>query len=44
MTSGMGPDGRGWGAKEVEYDLGFGGPGKSVVINITRSIDVRIDG
>lgn len=26
MTSGMGPDGRGWGAKEVEYDLGFGGP------------------
>lgn len=42
MTSGMGPDGRGWGAKEVEYDLGFGGPGKSVVINITRSIDVRI--
>lgn len=42
MTSGMGLDGRGWGAKEVEYDLGFGGPGKSVVINITRSIDVRI--
>ena len=42
MTSGMGPAGRGWGSKEVEYDLGFGGPGKSVVINITRSIDVRI--
>lgn len=42
MPAEMGPDGRGWGAQEVEYDLGYGGPGKSVVINITRSIVVRI--
>ena len=37
-----GPDGRGWAEKEVEYDLGKAGPGQSIVINITRSVMVRV--
>ena len=40
--SGLGPDGRGWDPKAVEYDLGEAGPGKSIVIEITRSVMVRV--
>ncbi len=38
----FGPDGRGWGSREIEYDLGPAGPGKSIVVNITRAVLVRI--
>lgn len=40
--SDFGPDGRGWGSREVEYDLGVAGPGKSIIVNITRAVLVRI--
>lgn len=42
MNEAYGPDGRGWNTREVEYDLGLAGPGKSVVLTITRSVEVRI--
>ena len=42
MVSDFGPDGRGWAAREVEYDLGVAGPGKSIVVTITRSVQVRV--
>lgn len=38
----MGPDGRGWDPKAVEYDLGVAGPGESIVITISRSVMVRV--
>lgn len=38
----LGPDGRGWGSREIEYDLGFAGPGKSIIVNISRAVMVRI--
>lgn len=38
----FGPDGRGWGSREVEYDLGPAGPGKSIIVNVTRAVVVRI--
>lgn len=37
-----GPDGRGWGSKEIEYDLGQAGPGQSIIVNLTRAVMVRI--
>lgn len=42
MTQDHGPDGRDWSQNEVEYDLGFAGPGQSIVITITRSVAVKI--
>lgn len=41
-TDDFGPDGRGWNTREVEYDLGVAGPGKSIVVTITRSVVVHI--
>ncbi len=38
----LGPDGRGWEAREVEYSFPGTGPGQSVVINTTRSVHVEI--
>lgn len=38
----FGPDGRGWNEREVEYDLGPAAPGQSIVITITRSVNVKI--
>lgn len=42
MTHDHGPDGRDWNLHEVEYDLGDVGPGQSIVITITRSVEVKI--
>lgn len=41
MVNDFGPDGRGWAAREVEYDLGVA-VGKSIVVTITRSVQIRI--
>lgn len=38
----FGPDGRGWASREVEYDLGQAGPGKSIIVDVTRAVLVRI--
>lgn len=40
--SDFGSDGRGWASKEIEYDLGQAGPGKSIVIDVTRAVMVRV--
>lgn len=42
MSDSFGPDGRGWDARVVEYDLGQAGPGKSIVFNTTRSVFVSV--
>lgn len=42
MTNSCDSDKRGWNTREVEYDLGIAGPGKSIVVTITRSVEVRI--